>query len=114
MVGHDDPRADRPPAVRFQAIALRRDQRGESRRQPASPAVPGPSVPQWRTSEPFPPRPLGPDSTLGVAIVFGMSASGSPPAPAPFWRRLSLDWLLVFAPVAIALRYVPAWHHETA
>ena len=30
------------------------------------------------------------------------------------WFRPSLDWLLVFVPVAIAIRYVPQWHHETA
>jgi Ca2+:H+ antiporter len=28
--------------------------------------------------------------------------------------RPSLDWLLVFVPVAFAIRYVPVWHHETA
>ncbi|MBA3273603.1 MAG: calcium/proton exchanger [Chthoniobacterales bacterium] len=28
--------------------------------------------------------------------------------------RPSLDWLLVFVPVAIALRFVPAWHQPTA
>ena len=28
--------------------------------------------------------------------------------------RPSLDWLLVFVPVAFALRYVPAWHNGTA
>jgi Ca2+:H+ antiporter len=26
----------------------------------------------------------------------------------------SLDWLLVFVPVAVAVRYVPAWHNDTA
>src|SRR5437762_12407494 len=26
----------------------------------------------------------------------------------------SLDWLLVFLPVAFLLKYVPAWHNETA
>ena len=30
------------------------------------------------------------------------------------WLRPSLDWLMVFVPVAFALRYVPAWHNETA
>ncbi len=30
------------------------------------------------------------------------------------WLKPSLDWLLVFVPVAFALRYVPAWRHETA
>lgn len=30
------------------------------------------------------------------------------------WLRPSLDWLLVFVPVAFALRYVPAWHNGTA
>ena len=32
----------------------------------------------------------------------------------PSFFRPSLDWLLVFVPVAFALRYVPAWRHETA
>jgi Ca2+:H+ antiporter len=32
----------------------------------------------------------------------------------PFWLRPSLDWLLVFVPVAFVLRYVPAWQNETA
>lgn len=39
-----------------------------------------------------------------------MAASGSKPS----WLRPSLDWLLVFVPVAFALRYVPGWRHETA
>jgi Ca2+:H+ antiporter len=30
------------------------------------------------------------------------------------WFKPSLDWLLVFVPAAFALRYVPAWRHETA
>src|SRR5215207_9269533 len=30
------------------------------------------------------------------------------------WFKPSLDWLLVFVPVAFALRYVPAFHNETA
>jgi Ca2+:H+ antiporter len=30
------------------------------------------------------------------------------------WLRPSLDWLLVFLPVAFALRYVPAWQNGTA
>ncbi len=30
------------------------------------------------------------------------------------WLRPSLDWLLVFVPVAFALRYVPAWSNGTA
>ncbi len=30
------------------------------------------------------------------------------------WLRPSLDWLLVFVPVAFALRYVPSLHHQTA
>jgi Ca2+:H+ antiporter len=29
------------------------------------------------------------------------------------WLRPSLDWLLVFIPVAFAIRYVPGWRHET-
>lgn len=39
-----------------------------------------------------------------------MSASAS----ARSWLRPSLDWLLVFLPVAFVLRYVPGWRHETA
>jgi Ca2+:H+ antiporter len=30
------------------------------------------------------------------------------------WLRPSLDWLLIFVPVAFALRYVPSWQNETA
>lgn len=30
------------------------------------------------------------------------------------WLTPSLDWLLVFVPVAIALRYLPAWKNDTA
>jgi Ca2+:H+ antiporter len=30
------------------------------------------------------------------------------------WLRPSLDWLLVFVPVAIGLRYVPGWENQTA
>src|SRR6201990_1463303 len=30
------------------------------------------------------------------------------------WLRPSLDWLLVFVPVAFALRYIPAWRNDTA
>src|ERR1051326_2153336 len=30
------------------------------------------------------------------------------------WLKPSLDWLLVFVPVAFAVRYVPAWHNQTA
>ena len=30
------------------------------------------------------------------------------------WLRPSLDWLLVFVPVAFALRYIPAWQNGTA
>src|SRR6185295_18897539 len=30
------------------------------------------------------------------------------------WLKPSLDWLLVFVPVAFALRYVPAWQNGTA
>jgi Ca2+:H+ antiporter len=30
------------------------------------------------------------------------------------WLRPSLDWLLVFVPIAFALRYVPAWQNGTA
>jgi Ca2+:H+ antiporter len=30
------------------------------------------------------------------------------------WLKPSLDWLLVFVPIAFALRYVPAWQNQTA
>ncbi|MDO8541934.1 MAG: calcium/proton exchanger [Opitutaceae bacterium] len=30
------------------------------------------------------------------------------------WLRPSLDWLLVFVPIAFALRYVPPWRNDTA
>ena len=30
------------------------------------------------------------------------------------WLKPSFDWLLVFVPVAIALRYVPSWQNQTA
>jgi Ca2+:H+ antiporter len=30
------------------------------------------------------------------------------------WLKPSLDWLLIFVPVAFAVRYVPAWKNETA
>jgi len=30
------------------------------------------------------------------------------------WLKPSLDWLLVFVPVAFALRYVPGWKNDTA
>jgi Ca2+:H+ antiporter len=30
------------------------------------------------------------------------------------WLKPSLDWLLVFVPVAFALRYIPAWNNQTA
>jgi Ca2+:H+ antiporter len=26
----------------------------------------------------------------------------------------SLDWLLIFVPVSVAIKYVPAWHNESA
>ncbi len=35
-------------------------------------------------------------------------------AQKPSWLKPSLDWLLVFIPVAFALRYVPAWQNQTA
>lgn len=35
-------------------------------------------------------------------------------APKPTaWLRPSLDWLLIFLPVALAIRYVPGWRHDT-
>ncbi len=41
-----------------------------------------------------------------------MSAAAS--AAEKSWLKPSLDWLLVFVPVAFALRYVPAWQNQTA
>src|SRR5436190_1066510 len=38
----------------------------------------------------------------------------SAPAAQKSWLKPSLDWLLVFVPIAFALRYVSAWHNETA
>lgn len=38
----------------------------------------------------------------------------APASPKSSWLKPSLDWLLVFVPVAFGLRYVPSWHHETA
>lgn len=40
--------------------------------------------------------------------------SADAPAEKSRWLRPSLDWLLVFVPIAFALRYVPAWHNQTA
>ena len=41
-----------------------------------------------------------------------MTAPADAPASRSFLRP-SLDWLLVFVPVSIALRYVPAWKNDT-
>jgi Ca2+:H+ antiporter len=30
------------------------------------------------------------------------------------WMKPSIDWLLIFVPVAFALRYIPAWNNQTA
>lgn len=38
----------------------------------------------------------------------------STPAEKSSWLRPSLNWLVVALPIAFALRYVPAWHNETA
>jgi Ca2+:H+ antiporter len=35
------------------------------------------------------------------------------PAEKKSWLRPSLDWLLVFVPVAFAVRYIPGWRHDT-
>ncbi|HYP54450.1 MAG TPA: calcium/proton exchanger [Pyrinomonadaceae bacterium] len=51
----------------------------------------------------------------------GENAAGTnavPPPPHPVrrrsWLRPRLDWLLVFVPVAVLLRFVPAWENPTA
>src|SRR5436190_22840317 len=38
----------------------------------------------------------------------------SAPAAKSSWLKPSLDWLLIFVPIAFALRYVAAWHNQTA
>jgi Ca2+:H+ antiporter len=38
----------------------------------------------------------------------------STPAESSSWLRPSLNWLVAALPAAFALRYVPAWHNETA
>lgn len=43
-----------------------------------------------------------------------MAASASSAGQKPSWLTPSLDWLLVFVPVAFALRYVPSWQNQTA
>src|SRR5918993_1205221 len=42
------------------------------------------------------------------------SANPVPPASTRSRFRPSLNWLLVFVPIAIALRFVPALHNPTA
>jgi Ca2+:H+ antiporter len=42
------------------------------------------------------------------------SASERPDPPARSWLKPSIDWLLIFVPVAIALRFVPGFHNPTA
>ena len=37
-----------------------------------------------------------------------------PPAPSRSWLRPSLDWLLIFVPIAIVLRFVPGLENPTA
>ena len=50
------------------------------------------------------------DSNPEGAFSRGMSTSTQKSS----WLRPSLDWLLVFVPVAFALRYVPGWQNGTA
>ena len=38
----------------------------------------------------------------------------SAPSQKSSWLRPSLDWLLIFVPVAFALRFVPSWRNDTA
>ena len=40
--------------------------------------------------------------------------SASPAAPARSWFKPSLDWLLIFVPIAIALRFIPSLNNATA
>lgn len=53
--------------------------------------------------------PTTPDTSKGPA-----PAGQTAPAPSRSWLKPSLDWLLIFVPVAIALRFVPALHNPTA
>src|SRR6185295_6042377 len=56
-----------------------------------------------------PPPPVPLDSGPGHAFSRGMSKSA-----ASSWLKPSIDWLLVFVPVAFGLRYVPGWENGTA
>ena len=44
----------------------------------------------------------------------GSNATQSKPARSRKWLRPRLDWLLIFVPIAIALRFVPAFENPTA
>ena len=47
-------------------------------------------------------------ATLDCRFIAGMSKSIE-----KSWLKPSLDWLLVFVPVAFAFRYVPSWRNDT-
>src|SRR5207247_11219456 len=55
------------------------------------------------------PLPVPLDSNPSRAFSGGMSQSA-----AKSWLKPSLDWLLVFVPVAFVLRYIPGWENGTA
>lgn len=50
-------------------------------------------------------------STAGQDSVSGQP---TPPAPSRSWLRPSLNWLLIFVPVAVALRFAPGLENPTA
>jgi Ca2+:H+ antiporter len=42
------------------------------------------------------------------------STSKVPARSTSAWLRPSLDWLLIFVPISIAIRFVPSWRNDTA
>ncbi|HKR00702.1 MAG TPA: calcium/proton exchanger [Pyrinomonadaceae bacterium] len=53
-------------------------------------------------------------STTPAAATDSVSTRPVPPAPTRSWLKPSLDWLLIFVPVAIVLRFVPGLQNPTA
>src|SRR5215213_4006008 len=53
-------------------------------------------------------------STTPAATPDTASNQPAPPAHHRSWLKPSLDWLLIFVPVAIALRFVPGLENQTA
>ncbi|HVG20219.1 MAG TPA: calcium/proton exchanger [Blastocatellia bacterium] len=53
-------------------------------------------------------------STTPAVTPDSASQQPAPPAPSRSWLKPSLDWLLIFVPVAILLRFVPGLENPTA